>query len=63
MPDSFDDFCSSWPGGRMRARGIHPPTIAIFKNVLDVYNFCIQYVYKYTKIRCIQYTDVYILFE
>ena len=42
MPDSFDGFCSLWPGagpeGRMR--GMHPPP-AIFENVFNVYNFSI----------------------
>ena len=46
MLDSFDDFCSSWsradPGGRMKARGIgYILPLAIFKSVLDVYNFSI----------------------
>ena len=36
MPDFYDDFCSLWPGGRMR--GMHPPT-SHFENVFDVYNF------------------------
>ena len=47
MPDSFDGFCSSWPGadpgaeeGRMR--GMHSPT-SHFQKCLDVglYNFSI----------------------
>ena len=46
MPDFFDDFCSSSPradpGVRMKARGIgYILPLAIFKNVLDVYNFSI----------------------
>ena len=42
MPDSFDGFCSLWPGAdagsRMRVRN-HPSTI--FENVFDVNNFSI----------------------
>ena len=37
-PDSFDGFCSLWPGARMR--GMHSPT-SHFENVFDVYNFSI----------------------
>ena len=42
IPDSFDGFCSLWPGtdpGR-RMRGILLPP-AIVKNVFDVHNFSI----------------------
>ena len=40
MPDYFDGFCSFGPGADVggRMRSMHPPP-AIFKNVLDVYNF------------------------
>ena len=42
MPDSFDGFCSLWPGadpeGRVRGMLSSP---AIFKNAFDVYNFSI----------------------
>ena len=43
MPDSFDGFCSLWPGANLgnRIRGMHPPP-AIFKNVFDVHNFSIN---------------------
>ena len=42
MPDSFDGFCSLWPGADVggRMRGMHPPP-AILKNVFDAYNFSI----------------------
>ena len=42
MPDSFDNFCSLWPGAdqgdKMRERGMHPLTIH-FKNAFNVFNF------------------------
>ena len=38
MPDSFDGFCSLWPGVRW---GICIPPPAIFKNIFNVYNFSI----------------------
>ena len=45
MPDSFDDFCSLWPGadsgGKMRGMQLCILSPAIFKNAFDVYNFFI----------------------
>ena len=42
MLDSFDGFCSLWPGADLggRMRSMHPQP-AIFKNVFNVYNFSI----------------------
>ena len=43
MPDSFDGFCSLWPGADLeggRMRGMPPPT-SRFGNVFDVHNFFI----------------------
>ena len=43
MPDSFDGFCSLWPGanpqGEDKGYASYPP--AIFKNIFDAYNFSI----------------------
>ena len=48
MPDSFDGFCSSWPGanpdgeGTMWAGVVYILQLAIFKNVFDVYYFSLS---------------------